>query len=234
MLVAIVVINSLAGTTYDVEVKRTEGATVEEGSAAISEAKSTKFITRRWLLEKKGVLWVQGVVYHVRIVHHTTCEARRCIWVRSIYMLDQMLVPCIPSNQLPSCHHCRVLLPTSSDVVYVGILEYLSHVVGQGQCIIYGGGNCIPSICRVDTPMLVPRAASKQHHYSGHRFPALHRRSSDAIHFNLQLPQPCLKGVELLERERERRQLGVGGWERVSKVQNFTLQRNDEDVLLLS
>jgi hypothetical protein len=65
------------------------------------------------------------------------------VW--SIYMLDQMLVLCQPSKQLPSCHHCRALLPTSSDVVYVGILEYLSHVVGQGQCIIYVGGSCIYS-----------------------------------------------------------------------------------------
>jgi hypothetical protein len=63
MLVAIVGINSPAGSTYDVEVKITVETTVKEGSVAIFPASITNIITR--VLENKDVLRVDGVLYHV-------------------------------------------------------------------------------------------------------------------------------------------------------------------------
>jgi hypothetical protein len=58
---AIVGVGSPARSTYDVEVERTEAATVKEGPAAIFVANRT-IVTRWWLLEKKCVIWVDRVL----------------------------------------------------------------------------------------------------------------------------------------------------------------------------
>jgi len=63
VLMAVVSTNSPTRNTFDVDVK-IAGETTVEGSRAILAAHIT-IISQWWHLEKKGMIWVHGVLYHV-------------------------------------------------------------------------------------------------------------------------------------------------------------------------
>jgi hypothetical protein len=62
--VAVLSTNSPTRKTFDVDVKIAGETSVEKGVMAIFVANMT-IISRWWQLEKKGVLWVHYVLYHV-------------------------------------------------------------------------------------------------------------------------------------------------------------------------
>jgi hypothetical protein len=79
--------------------------------------------------------------------------------------------------------------------------------------MIYAGKSCIPSICRRDLPIILLFCIpSKEHDSSGHyyRFPAPHRRSSDAIDCNLlRPPSPLSHSVSLMHAQNPAEMDGV-------------------------
>jgi hypothetical protein len=62
MLVTVIGITSPNGSTFDVNVKFATIAMVEEASFATLKACIANIIPL-WCLEKKGVVWMQGVLY---------------------------------------------------------------------------------------------------------------------------------------------------------------------------
>jgi hypothetical protein len=79
--------------------------------------------------------------------------------------------------------------------------------------MIDAGESCIPSICRRDLPIILLLCTpSKEHDSSGHyyRFPAPHRRSSDAIDCNLlRPPSPLSHSVSLMHAQNPAEMDGV-------------------------